>query len=151
MRPRVWWRELKERNERETDERVHSISLLVVRDGFIAVMLLIGALVFFQPIFGEQSAAEIMAFFPVIAMFVAGSVITISTALRGGFGFSRGTAAYRSIFVVLGALFGVGIVILLSLFGIGPPLSEAWWSLVSIMAGFSVGAAVMILVSGRGR
>jgi hypothetical protein len=116
-------------------------------------MLLIGALVLFQPVFGEESvnAADIMAFFPIVAIFVAGGVMGISAVSRGGYGWSSGTAIYQSAFMLLGTLVGVGIVAALSLSGILPPLREVWWSLVGTISGFLIGAVIMFLVSRRNR
>lgn len=155
MRLREWWRELKEQNDRETDERARTISLLVMRDGFIAVMLLIGALVIVRQIVGgqrmDEAAPDIVALFPLAAIMVAGSVIGISAVLRGGFGWSSGTAAYRGIWHIVGTLLGLGLVAALSLFGVfGPPLGEMWPSMVGVVSGALVAAIIWFLVL-RGR
>ena len=155
MRLREWWRELKEQNYRETDERVRTISLLVMRDGFIAVMLLIGALVIVRQIVGgqkmDEAAPDIVAFFPLAAIMVAGSVIGISAALRGGFGWSSGTVAYWGIWHIVGTLLGLGLVAALSVSGVfGPPLGEMWPSMLGVVSGALVGIVIWFLVS-RGR
>lgn len=151
MRPIAWWRGLEEQNRRETDERARTTGLLVVRDGFIAVMLLIGVLVLFQTIFRIDGvdARSIMAFFPMVAIFVAGGVMGISAVSRGGYGWSSGAATYQSAFMLLGALVGAGLLSALSLLGVGPSLSEMWWSLVGTVSGFVIGVIIWILMSRR--
>lgn len=153
MSLKSWWRGLREQNRRDTDERARMVSLLALRDAFIAVMLLIGAMVILPTILGgfgtNAATGDILVFFPLAAIFVAGGVIAISAALRGGLGFSSGSATYRSAWMLFGVLVGVGIVAALSLLGIGPPLSEAWSSVLGVMSGFLIGAVIWILVSRR--
>ena len=55
---------------------------------------------------------------------VAGAVLVISIALRGGFNRSPQTTVYRLIWHVVGTLVGVGIVVTLAWLNVGPSLGE---------------------------
>lgn len=55
MRLTDHWRGLKERHGREADERARIVALLAVRDGFIAVMLLVFALALVRPLAGAET------------------------------------------------------------------------------------------------
>ena len=68
MRIAQWWRDLRDQDRRETDERTRYLGLLAVRDAFIVVMLLLAALVIVQPFVGmrkmDLAAPDVVVFFP---------------------------------------------------------------------------------------
>lgn len=153
MTIRTWWRESRAQYKRETDERARAIGALVARDGFIAGMLLVGALALAQALVDRETlrthAADILALFPLIWIIVVGAVLGVSGALRGGFGGSGRAIAYGDLMHLFGTLVGVGIIVALSSFGFGPPLGSVWASLLGIVLGTILAMTVRRLVRRR--
>lgn len=147
MRIRERWRELREQDERENDERTHMVNLLALRDGFIAVMLLIFVPALALPFVGEGMlnavAPYAVVFFPLVVLVVVGSVTGVSISLRGGSGWSSAVANYRLALGVIGGSVGLWLVIALTSFGPGTPLADSWASAARVLLFFVVTMAVL--------
>lgn len=141
------WRELREKDKRENDERARTVGLLVVRDGFVAVMLLIFTLALLWLLVGSErtdvATSNIAAFLPLMVIVVSGIVMGLSAALRGGFGQSSETAAYRGILLLLGTFLGIGLVMTLASFNaFGLSLS----GLLPLMLGVFTGTTITVVL-----
>lgn len=145
------WRDLREQDERENDERSYIIGLLAVRDGFIAVMLLIFFPTLALAFVGEGAiqavAPYIVLLFPLAVLVVAGSVVGFSISLRGGNGWSGRVANFRLALAVIGGYVGLGLAMALTTIGPGAPLADSWTSVARVLLFFTVAMVALSLAS----
>lgn len=153
MRIAQWWHDVNELDRRERDERARYIGLLATRDAFVAVVLLLAALVILQLFAGtkemDSAAPKIVALLPIGALVLTGVVAVISVALRGGFTLSTRATTYRVIFCTVGLLVGLGFSMTLSWLGVGPSLDGARSTVVGMVTGSLTVGLSLILWSRR--
>lgn len=141
--------------EEQADESDRLKRLLVMRDGFVAAMLLVFALAILPALFGDKrvdaAAPEIVALFPLAEFILVGVVMSVSRSVRG-VNTSQQLMPYRYVFYgLVGALTGVGVLITLLWFELIQPQSNygIWAGTIGMVVGSLIGITIAVLLSRR--